>query len=563
MQKLDIPTKINVAENQQVETSLQKELNLLEHFEQIIALSENLGLNNEFFKQAKWHIETVKDVLKLNDMQTVIFAHFLDNSDSNKIDLQTIAKSIGSRRIKVLQYMNEIDELEKRRMIRCHRGDKNVTYRVPNEVVEAVRHNKEYRPASRKNLSIETLFNVLNQLFNELSNHELTIELFVNEIKILFDDNPQLSFTQKVKQYNFNDEDLVFLLRICTFFVDDEDMVFQISSIERFLRETGVLDPLLLMGHRLFTENLIENINDNGFKDHESFRLTDKAKTELLGEINRKQKRALAQKDLTLYSSLAVKQLFYNEKEQRQVSELTALLQEENFCKVKQRLIGKGMRIGFACLFHGAPGTGKTETVYQIARQTERNIYQVDISETKSMWFGDSEKRIKRIFEQYRELVKFEKNMPILLFNEADAVIGKRKDVTSSNVAQTENAIQNIILQEMETLEGIMIATTNLTQNLDKAFERRFLYKIEFSKPSIDVKRSIWQSIIPELSEADAATLANRYDFSGGQIENIARKATIDSIIVGCEPDLTKLDFHCQNESLTNGRRAIGFRAAA
>jgi SpoVK/Ycf46/Vps4 family AAA+-type ATPase len=112
----------------------------------------------------------------------------------------------------------------------------------------------------------------------------------------------------------------------------------------------------------------------------------------------------------------------------------------------------------------------------------------------------------------------------------------------------------------MENLDGIMIATTNLTQNLDNAFERRFLYKIEFGKPNLEAKKAIWQSIIPAISTQDADTLASRYDFSGGQIENIARKATIDSIISGREPDFEKLEYYCKNELLTKDRPAIGFK---
>jgi SpoVK/Ycf46/Vps4 family AAA+-type ATPase len=111
----------------------------------------------------------------------------------------------------------------------------------------------------------------------------------------------------------------------------------------------------------------------------------------------------------------------------------------------------------------------------------------------------------------------------------------------------------------MENLNGILIATTNLTQNLDKAFERRFLYKIEFEKPNAEAKQHIWQSIIPTLQDSDVAELSQRFDFSGGQIENIARKCTVDSIISGEEPDLNTLVFHCKHEMLTKNRNPIGF----
>jgi SpoVK/Ycf46/Vps4 family AAA+-type ATPase len=88
------------------------------------------------------------------------------------------------------------------------------------------------------------------------------------------------------------------------------------------------------------------------------------------------------------------------------VEQLSSLLQTENFETVQKRLAGKGMRTGFACLFSGPPGTGKTETVYQIARMTSRNIMLVDIAEIKSKWVGESEKNIKAIFDQYREYTK-------------------------------------------------------------------------------------------------------------------------------------------------------------
>ena len=109
---------------------------------------------------------------------------------------------------------------------------------------------------------------------------------------------------------------------------------------------------------------------------------------------------------------------------------------------------------------------------------------QVNISQIKSCWVGESEKNIKGLFDNYRELVKKSEVTPILLFNEADAIIGVRKEGAQSAVDKMENSLQNIILQEMETLDGIMIATTNLQENMDKAFERRFLYKIKFDRPT-------------------------------------------------------------------------------
>ena len=229
--------------------------------------------------------------------------------------------------------------------------------------------------------------------------------------------------------------------------------------------------------------------------------------------------------------------------------------------KIQERMKEKGFRNGFACLFYGSPGTGKTETVYQLARKTGRSIMVVDVPRIKSKWVGESEKNIKALFDRYREQVKRAKLTPILLFNEADAIIGIRKNGASSAVDKMENSIQNIILQEMESLDGIMIATTNLQQNMDKAFERRFLYKIKFEKPTEEARTHIWHAMIPELSELDVHTLASKYDFSGGQIENIARHYAIDNILQGQSEDvLSMLIRHCDNERLDEkDMRKIGF----
>ena len=219
------------------------------------------------------------------------------------------------------------------------------------------------------------------------------------------------------------------------------------------------------------------------------------------------------------------------------------------------------MRNGFACLFYGKPGTGKTETVNQIAKMTGRDIMFVDISETKSCWFGESEKLIKNVFVKYRQYVKTNNPAPILLFNEADGVIGKRRDISRGNGLQTENAIQNIILQEMEALDGIMIATTNLADNLDPAFERRFIFKIEFNSPTIMARKAIWKSQLSELNDKDAEILAKTFDFSGGQIENIARKRIIDSVINNGKIDLETIQEYCMNEKLDKGKKiSIGFK---
>ena len=120
--------------------------------------------------------------------------------------------------------------------------------------------------------------------------------------------------------------------------------------------------------------------------------------------------------------------------------------------------------------------------------------------------------------------------------------------------------MQNIILEEMENFKGILIATTNLENNLDSAFERRFLYKVQFNKPTIEGKGQIWKLKLPSLNDEECIQLARAYDFSGGQIENIVRKVELNEVIHGELPNFKSIIEFCDTELITKtSREKIGF----
>ncbi|CAL67531.1 ATP-binding protein [Christiangramia forsetii] len=215
---------------------------------------------------------------------------------------------------------------------------------------------------------------------------------------------------------------------------------------------------------------------------------------------------------------------------------------------MQEILNSKGLPIGFNCIFYGPPGTGKTEGVLQLARKTGRDLMKVDISETKSKWFGDSEKLIKKIFTNYERIRTAQELAPILLFNEADAILSKRSGISDSNVDQTINTIQNILLKELENFKGIFIATTNLIDNLDKAFERRFLFKIQIDRPDIAARENIWKSKLDFLAPEQYLELARSFEFSGGEIENIIRKIITHEIINAEKIDFKAILGFCRQE---------------
>ncbi len=315
--------------------------------------------------------------------------------------------------------------------------------------------------------------------------------------------------------------------------------------------------------HILQTAGLAElNTKSSLFGENTVLSLTDKGKELYFEEdaelfIDQGDDKNRIKSDL-----IREKRLFFPDEQRGQLSLVENALEESNYRSLVSRLESKGLMKGFAVLLYGAPGTGKTETVMQWARKTGRDIIHVDISSSKSMWYGESEKIVKKIFSDYRKACGRGGRKPILLFNEADAIFSRRRSIGDGNgsIDQTENTIQNIILEEMEKLEGILIATTNLEGNLDGAFERRFLFKIRYEKPSLQAKTSIWRDKLPALTEDEARSLAAGFDFSGGEIDNIVRKATMEEVISGNPPCIGSIVSLCEHERLSGGGKSrIGF----
>ena len=120
--------------------------------------------------------------------------------------------------------------------------------------------------------------------------------------------------------------------------------------------------------------------------------------------------------------------------------------------------------------------------------------------------------------------------------------------------------MQNILLEEMEKFEGIMIATTNLCENMDKAFERRFLFKVKYEKPNLEARENIWRSKMNSLENEDITRLAEQFDFSGGEIDNIVRKCEMNEIINGTQANYEEIVEMCKTERLEKSEtRRVGF----
>ena len=551
--------------------------------------SDYYRLDEKLMKEVKKPAEFLAKKMAITTKQAVLFSIIVDISKCDDVSKRELSNKLKTNFVQLLSYEDDLKALEGALIIKRGRWG---GIRVGEEVMRCLEKNKAFKKPAITDLKTFTILSRMARLFRELDNEEVEREMALNEMDAKILANPGTSIARAANKYGIlkegvkenetYDEDegwsTLYNLDYLDCMCPAERMLFYalcfryqeydddycgwwdfrnffdnctMETLQQYYKDEDL---------ELQRKGVITYASRDGLfvKDH--FKIVDSIKEEILADCGGLHEGA-PMSDLRKHDSIEEKPLFYDHQVKESLTTLNNLLTDNRYAEVRKALEDKGMRSGFTCLFYGGPGTGKTESVYQLAKKTGRDIIMSDVSKLKSMWVGESEKNLKRLFTNYKKLVESSSITPILLFNEADAIFGIRKSWAEGAVDKMENSLQNIILQEMEDLKGILIATTNLTENLDKAFERRFLYKVKFNNPSVDVKCQIWNAMMPELPEVDAHFLAEKFDFSGGQIENVVRKKTIQTILTGQEPNMEKLMTFCCEEMMGAKiqKRKIGF----
>jgi SpoVK/Ycf46/Vps4 family AAA+-type ATPase len=176
-----------------------------------------------------------------------------------------------------------------------------------------------------------------------------------------------------------------------------------------------------------------------------------------------------------------------------------------------------------SAIFTGPPGTGKTMVATLIARQLNIELFRVDLSRLVDKYIGETEKHLAMLFGEA------ERGRCVLLFDEADAIFGKRTKGGESATERYANLEVNYLLQRIETFSGIVLLTTNQESMIDEAFKRRLRYRVDFPFPDEDERELIWRRLIPPeaplAADFDPKALARRYELSGGHIKNAVLRA--------------------------------------
>ncbi|MCR5014515.1 MAG: ATP-binding protein [Bacteroidales bacterium] len=552
------------------------QMTLLDKLELLIDVSENSCLSDSFFKKYKLLIKSVADELQLTPMAAVMICPFVNYIDA-AVSSKDIKEFFLIKPVTLMKHSDALQTLVYRRYLTGRvQYDDSVSYQLSSQAKACFLKNQALPVVKTENLTPQEFMNRFCQLlmdcYDNCGRGIIDEEELIFEVMDMIEKNQQLAIAKNISSLNVYANDKLCLLYFCKCLAIEGKVGFTLDALDKYLEETYHIREQFSSGsHPFFKEGLVSFFSNNGLASRDIYKLTQKGCELFLSEyVIPEPKYDLKDEEhanVIYAQSITPKTLFYSAEDQKQIETLQNLLDEQQLQGIRQRLEEAHMRKGFNCLFYGTPGTGKTETALQLARMTGRDIMQVDISSMRSMWYGETEKIVKGIFESYAKFVKVSETIPILLINEADALLSVRTTIGGNNATleKTENAIQNILLEELEKNEGIMIATTNLTCNLDSAFDRRFLYKVEFHQPTVAAKTHIWQSFLPDLNEADAQTLARGYDFSGGQIENIARKALVDHLLFGNKTEIDHIMELCKQEQISNRseaqRKPIGFVA--
>jgi len=209
------------------------------------------------------------------------------------------------------------------------------------------------------------------------------------------------------------------------------------------------------------------------------------------------------------------------EVERQTLREIAAHVRQRTKVYQEWGFAGKGDRgLGISALFAGTSGTGKTMSSEVLAGELQLDLYRIDLSSVVSKYIGETEKNLRRVFDAA------ESGATILLFDEADAIFGKRSDVKDSH-DRYANMEVSYLLQRMESYQGLAILTTNLKDSLDTAFLRRIRFVVKYTFPDAKDRAEIWRRIFPKNTPTEGLDYVKlgRLNVAGGNIRNIALNA--------------------------------------
>jgi hypothetical protein len=471
--------------------------------------------------------------------------------------------------LSVRELRNNLRELKKMGLVNSVAEGRSTLWYPVRKVIDAIDKDAVHFFSSLRPKGIEKMLEFWSNTV--LDNLYVSSEEIEETIEVCIEINPRLKLIKYLdKHFDYG----ATLEAACLLCICSQGLLhskpFKLEILERkafFSRfHVAVLRDSINEGYwKPISDGYVQLAGGRTTRSDTRLELTEKGFNYFMDEIDinvlKLIKKKLCHADISLLKPVDISDanLFYQEDFMEELVKIEQILSEKNFNRYISRFSKTSRMKGLTFLFYGSPGCGKTEFALQLAKRTQRPILKIQVTDFMSKWVGESEANLKRIFNDYRMLVEQSKIQPILLLNECDQMIGKRVNISDS-VDQMSNALQNILLEEMENFSGILIGTTNQTANMDSAFERRWLYKLEFIPPNEKIQVKIWQSFLPRLPENIALELSSRFNLTPGEISNVAKRFEIEQLIVKKSAVLETLLRLCGNETFANKvGQSIGF----
>lgn len=556
-------------------SNIQTSKKLLKAVQSVVSSTKGKLLNDELIDQLQTETTAIMSFYGVTHFQSIVLSIYLESGLRDyDVDTEKLIDYFGKNMSCIADINQAIEELSQKKLLFPKRHDYssrprstyNRVIQVHHKALDAMMKGDRELLGEKKVESFFTLLGEVKDLICKRIDSTFSTEILGDEVRRLLESNRCFTEVEWLLSHDqLTNNDLVLLLDLTIEHfegsdeVDFDKLIKDVFSevhervkYKRTIKENNCI---------LFSKDFVV-YSDESISFLNYIKLSDNTMDVLLGGYQSSIKNPFKPKMGILIDPDKIESeiLFYNEAEQEQINTLSSALCEDNYGSLVNRLKENGLKPGFTVLLFGYPGTGKTSSVKQVAKATGRAIFMVEIQKIQSKWVGESEKNLTKVFEEYKLAKRQFNNVPILLFNEADAILGKRMAVNSS-VDKSFNTLQNILLQELEDFEGIFMATTNLADQLDSAFDRRLLYKIDFKKPTELVRKKILSNVFKEVSSKTIDSITQQYTLTGGQIANIKKKLLVKSLLdVNLDPECYLMTL-CKEEFILSKseRSSIGF----
>ncbi len=516
------------------------------------------GLEEHFAQDAD--VIALSEFLNVGTIQTALLTAFLSVSieEERSPSIKALSQFFNCGVYEILALKSQIGLLIERGYALNEQGSSaDSVYKVPEKILEQILKGEPFISKLRNEYAFTDVLEYADRLFVLKQNRNITLVEINHRLEKLEKELPDLEFYSIIKKYDLCFDEKILLLALCLEHINDTgvlDLDYYLYSFYDSVSSKARIKRGIWTGkNKLLLTGIVQFCADS-YKTDKTIELSQKGvELFIMGNEIGTGTKVFNSGPCTLIDpvSIDLKHLFFNREEEIELDRLKQALHPNRFDSLLARLKENKMPLGLNCIFYGKPGTGKTESIYQLAKATGRVILMVNISEIRDKYIGESEKRLKSIFSTYSKALKHFEQAPILLFNEADALLGRRIKVSHYS-DQMNNTMQNILLQEMEDFKGILFATTNMQESLDTAFERRFLFKVKFNQPKVKARIEIWKQQFSLLQEEELERLATSFDYNGGQIQNVARKVMIDCIMNNKTPGITEIEDACIGERFKN-----------